>query len=1166
MSTAATFRHLSMLLLVIEKLSITQRMRQLRFYSESGALVGQLILDGAMVSCGVWVAGATYIDEEFRREAAPISAPLRKLLLSEAISFEEMARVQAIPLVARRALCQVTARALRQLAVLADLAQIRIVELPGATADGRGRPTGLPASLAPGGSAAVGAPGTGQALRFVFSPVDLLLAAGRSGRFHEADTAAKIYEMHPEPIEERWLFQWQASQIGEAWPVMTTRQSDKQTNGVAQFGLLGQSLVRRFAIAQRLGTLRGTAAELAMTHEHLYFVVLTDRYMTLLVYAKGQVERVLRFFQDLVFDTPSQAPLASPQLSLGSLTPSLRGSVALPEPPPEPPPALTSEKVLPPPAATSPEAVTTPAAPPASSSATSPLAASSAPSPPPPLVIVSTAAGSPEAKPEARSETRSESRARAMPEPTAGPRPAVIATDAVVTYPEFASARAQPAAIRGASETASAGPSGPVSVGAPGRELPPRASAVTLGDLLEEMEPVARSGELSAVEVAPTKPPADLASVDRPPPPIANPEPAAPAQERADVAVVSNDASSVERSPERPAEPSTDHAVERPAARLAERPSEPLVEILAAPPAEGTGQDRSASGLPLPTPAAELPSLASVPSAPASPSEISVPEAPVLRVRSASAEFDGQVILSDLNFELASRGLYALVGAQGAGKSSLLGVLSGRHRAGSGWKLSGSIWYCNLPLGVTLRPAVLGAVVTRPSLSLRGYLLADLDAVAAKRYAGSLAAQLLDRVRLAPLIPALSETLGGPRLHLSTGEWRRLAIARELASSPPLLCLDDALLGLSPDDREVLLEVLQSEARERAVLYTTTVAPPDELPLAGVFHLRAGQLQPFPAASSVSEPALPAEPKSTRLVAEAPSPPRTAVAVSIPFSGSPPAPAAGSPAPPVEVVNDTSSPRTPETSVPPDSAAQRWPSPPGLAPPAGAACVIWSSTAPILRLRNFGIVSGGRPVLSGINLDLPDRGLHLLVGRDGVQRRMLLRALCGLRGGPLQITGDALFGGGALDGEHGLVTLVPNPRLAMLTVREHLMHGPPPWQAGGRLDRTQRAQLLFEQSGFPELQTTLEMPLCDLGTYERRVVELLVAVSQSPLGLALHDVLPGVERALQPRLLRLLADQAARRAILLFTEDAQPYLGFAFTPPVRRAWLGEEHITAEPAD
>ena len=65
---------------------------------------------------------------------------------------------------------------------------------------------------------------------------------------------------------------------------------------------------------------------------------------------------------------------------------------------------------------------------------------------------------------------------------------------------------------------------------------------------------------------------------------------------------------------------------------------------------------------------------------------------------------------------------------------------------------------------------------------------------------------------------------------------------------------------------------------------------------------------------------------------------------------------------------------------------------------------------------------------------------------------------------------------------------------------------------GARLDRTQRAQLLFEQSGFPELQSTLELPLCDLGTYERRVVELLVAVSQSPLGLALHDVLPGVEQ------------------------------------------------------
>ena len=53
---------------------------------------------------------------------------------------------------ARRALCQVTARALRQLAdsAPANLAQIRIVQLPGQTADDA--PSGrLPRRVSPGG-------------------------------------------------------------------------------------------------------------------------------------------------------------------------------------------------------------------------------------------------------------------------------------------------------------------------------------------------------------------------------------------------------------------------------------------------------------------------------------------------------------------------------------------------------------------------------------------------------------------------------------------------------------------------------------------------------------------------------------------------------------------------------------------------------------------------------------------------------------------------------------------------------------------------------------------------------------------------------------------------------------------------------------------------------
>ena len=83
------------------------------------------------------------------------------------------------------------------------------------------------------------------------------------------------------------------------------------------------------------------------------------------------------------------------------------------------------------------------------------------------------------------------------------------------------------------------------------------------------------------------------------------------------------------------------------------------------------------------------------------------------------------------------------------------------------------------------------------------------------------------------------------------------AIARELASSPPLLCLDDALLGLSPDDREVLLDVLRSEGASEPCCTRRWLLLLPILSLAGVFSSARWPAAALPAATSESEPALP---------------------------------------------------------------------------------------------------------------------------------------------------------------------------------------------------------------------------------------------------------------------------------------------------------------------
>ena len=70
----------------------------------------------------------------------------------------------------------------------------------------------------------------------------------------------------------------------------------------------------------------------------------------------------------------------------------------------------------------------------------------------------------------------------------------------------------------------------------------------------------------------------------------------------------------------------------------------------------------------------------------------------------------------------------------------------------------------------------------------------------------------------------------------------------------------------------------------------------------------------------------------------------------------------------------------------------------------------------VLSLRNFGVSFGDRVVLSDVNLDIPDRGVTVLVGPSGSGKSTLLRTVCGLNDAQpsLETWGQARYGGDEL--------------------------------------------------------------------------------------------------------------------------------------------------------
>jgi branched-chain amino acid transport system ATP-binding protein len=162
--------------------------------------------------------------------------------------------------------------------------------------------------------------------------------------------------------------------------------------------------------------------------------------------------------------------------------------------------------------------------------------------------------------------------------------------------------------------------------------------------------------------------------------------------------------------------------------------------------------------------------------------------------------------LSGISLEVPKGRIVALIGANGAGKSTTLRAISGLVRPTSGSVEFQGRSAVGLPSheivarGVAHAPEGRGIflnLTVKENLDLGAYLRRDRAGVDA------------DRERAYALFPILKERGGQVSGTLSGGEQQMLAVARALMSRPTLLLLDEPSLGLAPQFVDRIFQVIQ---------------------------------------------------------------------------------------------------------------------------------------------------------------------------------------------------------------------------------------------------------------------------------------------------------------------------------------------------------------------
>jgi urea transport system ATP-binding protein len=196
----------------------------------------------------------------------------------------------------------------------------------------------------------------------------------------------------------------------------------------------------------------------------------------------------------------------------------------------------------------------------------------------------------------------------------------------------------------------------------------------------------------------------------------------------------------------------------------------------------------------------------------------------ILLVDGVSVSFDGFKALNNLSFSINYGELRCIIGANGAGKSTMMDVVTGKTKPDEGHVIFGEAVDLLSMDETSIAEIGIGRKFQKPTVFANHTVFENLELAMKddKRFFKTLFAKLRseqkDKIEETMKLIGLKELYNMEAGILSHGQKQWLEIGMLIMQEPKLLLVDEAVAGMTPQEVEKTAEILTSLSKENAVV------------------------------------------------------------------------------------------------------------------------------------------------------------------------------------------------------------------------------------------------------------------------------------------------------------------------------------------------------------